>query len=125
MRKSRTAPSLTSLPRAPRDEAKGRARQYIVTMSIRVACLLLMVVVTPYGWYTWLFALAAIVLPYIAVVFANAGDDSTETVIESPQLGITAAPTEPAPPASDEGRPTLRIQETGSTPADPDPGAAR
>ena len=30
-----------------------------------------MVVITPYGWYTWVFGAAAIVLPYIAVVLAN------------------------------------------------------
>ena len=40
-------------------------------MGIRIACFILMVVITPYGWYTWVFGAAAIVLPYIAVVLAN------------------------------------------------------
>lgn len=59
-------------------------RRYALTMTIRVVCFGLMVLVQPYGWYTWVFGIAAAVLPYIAVVFANAGSDSTETTAESP-----------------------------------------
>lgn len=53
-------------------------------MTIRIVCFGLMVFVQPYGWYTWVFGIAAAVLPYIAVVFANAGSDSTEATAESP-----------------------------------------
>lgn len=53
-------------------------------MTIRIVCFVLMVLVQPYGWYTWVFGIAAAVLPYIAVVFANAGSDSTEATAESP-----------------------------------------
>lgn len=94
---------MTSLPRAPRDEAQGRVRQYIITMSIRVLCFLLMFFVQPFGWWTWVFGIAAAVLPYIAVVIANAGGDSTPTNVESPRIELDAAPTAqpsevPAPP---------------------------
>lgn len=67
-------------------------------MSIRVACFVLMVVVTPYGWYTWVFAIGAAVLPYVAVIFANNGASRDET-IESPELQLPAQPT-PKPSAS-------------------------
>ena len=70
-------------------------RRYALTMTIRIVCFGLMFFVQPFGWYTWVFALAAAVLPYIAVVFANAGSDSTETAAESPLREIDA----PAPPA--------------------------
>lgn len=59
-------------------------RRYALTMTIRIVCFVLMVLVQPYGWYTWVFGIAAAVLPYIAVVFANAGSDSTEATAESP-----------------------------------------
>ena len=50
--------SATSLPRAPQDEAGARSRRYLITMGIRIACFILMVVDQPYGWYTWVFASA-------------------------------------------------------------------
>jgi hypothetical protein len=67
-------------------------------MTIRIVCFALMMFVQPYGWYTWIFAAAAAVLPYIAVVFANAGSDSTETIAESPVQQLEApAPVVPEP----------------------------
>ena len=70
-------------------------RRYALTMTIRIICFALMVLVQPYGWYTWVFGIAAAVLPYIAVVFANAGSDSTETTAESPVQEIEAPKPEP------------------------------
>lgn len=85
MKHTRDALSVTSLPQAPHDEASGRVRRYAITMGIRTVCFLLMAFVQPYGWWTWVFGVGAAVLPYIAVVFANAGADSTEVRVESPQ----------------------------------------
>lgn len=90
MKNKRLVPAVTSLPQSPRDEADHRVRRYVVTMTIRFVCFGLMVLVQPYGWYTWVFGIAAAVLPYIAVVFANAGSDSTETAAESPVQQIEA-----------------------------------
>jgi hypothetical protein len=95
-------PAVTSLPQSPKDEADHRVRRYALTMTIRIVCFALMMFVQPYGWYTWVFALAAAVLPYIAVVFANAGSDSTETTSESPVQQLEA-------PAA---TPTLPVDET-------------
>lgn len=91
MRRTKSAPSLTSLPQAPEDETRHRVRQYAMTMTIRIVCFGLMVVVQPYGWYTWVFGIAAAVLPYFAVVIANAGSDQRERVIESPEYAIEAS----------------------------------
>ncbi len=65
-------------------------RRYVLTMTIRIVCFALMVLVQPYGWYTWVFGISAAVLPYIAVVFANAGSDSTEATAESPLQELEA-----------------------------------
>jgi hypothetical protein len=104
-------PAVTSLPQSPRDEADHRVRRYALTMTIRIVCFALMMFVQPYGWYTWVFALAAAVLPYIAVVFANAGSDSTETTAESPVQQLEApapAPTLPVERGSDPDVFTIR-----------------
>jgi hypothetical protein len=62
--------SITSLPRSPQDDRRSRMIQYSVAMTIRTVCLLLCLVVP--GWWRLLPAVGAIVLPYIAVVLANA-----------------------------------------------------
>jgi len=80
-------------------------RRYVLTMSIRIACFALMVLVQPYGWYTWVFGISAAVLPYIAVVFANAGSDSTETGAESPVQELSAPA--PAPIESQPATPPV------------------
>ena len=51
-----------------------------------------MVVITPYGWYTWVFGAAAIFLPYIAVVTANVSQNVRPTAPESPERALPAAP---------------------------------
>ena len=80
-------------------------------MGIRILCFILMVVITPYGWYTWVFGAAAIFLPYIAVVTANVSQNVRPTAPESPERALPAAPAAaPPPPASSP--PTLRIEES-------------
>jgi len=111
VKNKRLVPAVTSLPQSPRDEADHRVRRYALTMTIRIVCFGLMVLVHPYGWYTWVFAIAAAVLPYIAVVFANAGSDSTETTAESPVQQIEA-PQTVEKPAEDVAPPIITIHES-------------
>lgn len=110
MKNSSGPQSATSLPRAPRDEVGARSTRYLLTMGIRIACLLLMVFVTPYGWYTWVFAVGAVFLPYIAVVTANVGQDSRGAAPENPERALPATPEAPGP--SDHASPgVILIQE--------------
>ncbi|HCS61659.1 MAG TPA: DUF3099 domain-containing protein [Microbacterium sp.] len=104
MKHTRRAPAVTSLPQAPQDEATARVRRYWITMGIRMVCFALTVLVTPYGWYTWVFAAAAAVLPYIAVVFANAISPTPTQGAESPTQELTA-PSAPTPSPTDDVRP--------------------
>lgn len=120
--------SATSLPRAPRDEAGARSTRYLITMGIRVACFILMVVVTPYSWYTWIFAAGAVVLPYIAVVGANVGQDGKSTTREEPERALPSVPTV-VPPAG--GPPVIRLEEqrplaprTDDAPRHPSPSSS-
>mgnify|MGYP000898471409 FL=1 len=79
-------------------------------MTVRVACFILMVTITPYGWHTWIFAAGAAILPYLAVVVANVGNGEEVIVAERPSREIEATPAaSPPPPNPDDG--IIRIQE--------------
>src|ERR1700712_4193658 len=61
--------SATSLPPSPDDERRGRMLRYGITMTVRVICVVLLFFV--HGWWLVVPAIGAIILPYVAVVFAN------------------------------------------------------
>lgn len=71
---------------------------YLITMTVRATCFVLMVVITPYGWHTAVLAIGAIVLPYFAVVLANVGKDTRSTRAVNPERALPAAPTASPPP---------------------------
>lgn len=66
----------------------GRARKYMISMAIRTICFVGAVVAT--GWLRWALIAGAVLLPYAAVVIANAGreptrgDDELQMVIHTP-----------------------------------------
>lgn len=66
--------SITAAPKSLKSDLAGRQRRYLISMIIRTVCFLLTVALpSPYRW----FALAgAMLLPYIAVVIANAGRET-------------------------------------------------
>lgn len=87
---------ITSAPVALGDDVAQRMRRYVVQMSIRVACFLGAVVLD--HWTRWILVVAAVILPYTAVLVANAGrprasDPGTGVV----PLGLTAGPSEERP----------------------------
>ncbi|MGM7665943.1 DUF3099 domain-containing protein [Microbacterium sp. A93] len=86
-------------------------RRYAFTMLIRVVCFALTVLVTPYGWYTWVFACAAAFLPYIAVVFANAVSPTAKTAPESPTQQLSAPSVDPDASAEPADPTIITIQE--------------
>ena len=53
------------------DDVSARARRYLVQMTIRVVCFLGAVAID--HWSRWVLLAGAVVLPYVAVVLANAG----------------------------------------------------
>jgi hypothetical protein len=63
--------SITSAPAALSDDVAARTRRYLVQMSIRMVCFAGAVLVD--HWTRWVLLVGAVVLPYIAVVLANAG----------------------------------------------------
>ena len=68
--------TITDAQRALSDEQAGRTRRYLISMGIRTACVLAAIVVP--GWPRWFLIAGAVVLPYLAVVVANAGRENDE-----------------------------------------------
>ena len=73
-RSAEAVPSITSAPEPLAADQSRRERKYLIQMGIRIVCFVAAILVAP-SWLTWVFAAAAIVLPYSAVLIANAGRD--------------------------------------------------
>jgi Flp pilus assembly protein TadB len=53
-----------------------RQRRYLIAMGVRTVCFLMVAVLAVThlgpGWLPWIFVVGAVLLPYVAVVMANA-----------------------------------------------------
>ena len=59
-----------------------RQRRYLIAMGVRTLCFLMVALLAithagP-GWLPWIFVVAAVVLPYVAVVMANAAGTKSD-----------------------------------------------
>ncbi|PWD49539.1 hypothetical protein C8046_01215 [Serinibacter arcticus] len=97
-------PSITSAGRSRDSDISDRAMRYTIMMGIRVACFFAAVFTE--GWLRWTFAVGAVVLPYIAVVLANAGRRKRVDPSSTYLLDTGALPHEPTPPADPRPAPT-------------------
>lgn len=87
------AQSVTSLGISPEDDRRSRIIKYSVAQGIRVVCIVL-AVVGGGNWLTWVAGFGAAILPYVAVVVANAtsggGTSKTAPKAEAPTISISA-----------------------------------
>jgi hypothetical protein len=69
----------------PREELRARERRYLVTMGIRVLCFIGAIVLfsADLKWEAAVAVAGSLVLPWLAVIAANAGP---KPVFESPEL---------------------------------------
>ncbi len=68
---------ITSAPEPLAADQARRMRSYLLQMGIRLVCIFLAVLVP--GPARWFFVAGAVLLPYTAVLMANAGRDRLET----------------------------------------------
>jgi len=61
---------ITDARTAHSDDLRHRQIRYLLSMLVRTACFVAAVVID--SWIRWVFLAAALFLPYIAVVMANA-----------------------------------------------------
>lgn len=66
---------ITTATRSHSADISARQRRYVISMTIRTICFLL-AVVSMGQWFMWVFLVASFVLPYVAVVMANAGSSA-------------------------------------------------
>ena len=62
--------SVTSAATSSTDDQDQRVRRYLTMMGIRVLCFGLVFVTT--GWLRWAAVAGAVLIPYFAVIVANA-----------------------------------------------------
>lgn len=87
-RRHSDAVHITSARTSQSADIRGRQNRYLFSMAVRTVCVVLAVVTT--GYLRWGFIVGAVVLPYIAVVMANAGartdPDGPEPFIDDTRL---------------------------------------
>jgi hypothetical protein len=98
--------SVTGLPASLEEDQAARMRRYLVSMGIRTACFTLAVVALAVLHWTvvgWTLVIGAAILPYIAVVMANATRSPQSTALgpvtpdndTAPQISSRRADEEP------------------------------
>jgi len=75
---------ITGARRGVRDDVDLRTRRYLISMGFRTLCFVLAVLAD--GWLRWVLIAAAIVLPYLSVVFANGGRERPEGLPDSAEV---------------------------------------
>jgi hypothetical protein len=81
--------NVTSVRTPLSKEQKARTRRYLIQMAIRTVCFISAVVAFSFGaplWVVWVLIAGAVVLPYVAVVMANAGRESDPSIMEAAGL---------------------------------------
>ena len=71
MERSPDSVSITNASISHSQDLRARRRRYVISMLIRTACFVGAIVAS--GPLRWVLVVAALFLPYIAVVLANAG----------------------------------------------------
>ena len=67
--------SITNAKTAHSQEIPGRMKKYLISMTIRTACFIGAVLTPPP--VRWFLIAGAVLLPYFAVIVANAGQDQS------------------------------------------------
>jgi hypothetical protein len=65
---------ITSAPKSLSTDQAGRQKRYFISMMIRTLCFILTVILP--SPFRWIALFGAVVLPYFAVVIANAGRET-------------------------------------------------
>jgi hypothetical protein len=89
---------ITTAASSRAEDIAARQRRYVVSMGIRTVCFVAAVVAD--GWLRWVLVVAALLLPYVAVVMANNSDSRADGFelrdgeYDRPELTARAEPEE-------------------------------
>ncbi|HEU5454875.1 MAG TPA: DUF3099 domain-containing protein [Nocardioides sp.] len=90
----RDAVRITTASASRNEEIAGRQRRYVISMTIRTICFVAAILVGG-GWLRWVLVAAALLLPYVAVVMANASHSRSDDLMLRP--GPSTHPELPTP----------------------------
>jgi hypothetical protein len=68
---------ITTAASSRNEDISSRQRRYVVSMGIRTVCFVAAILVGD-GWLRWVLVAAALLLPYVAVVMANATSSKSD-----------------------------------------------
>ncbi|HEY7044623.1 MAG TPA: DUF3099 domain-containing protein [Nocardioidaceae bacterium] len=94
--------SITSARTSHSDDLHRRQVRYLMSMGIRTICFVLAIVTD--GWLRWILVVAALCLPPVAVIIANASDrrrsagPATFVVPDRAAIGTGRTPDDDAQP---------------------------
>ena len=72
-----SAVRITTAPPAAHADIARRQRRYVFSMGLRTVCFVGAILVGP-GWLRWVLVAGAVLLPYVAVVMANAATTKSD-----------------------------------------------
>jgi Protein of unknown function (DUF3099) len=104
------------------EDISNRTRRYVISMGIRTVCF--PIAVFTEGWVRWMFVAAALLVPYFAVILANAGRERVDALPPTPLLNSQLALPPGASPiiAPDDVDGFLRAAGVAPPPPDDRPG---
>lgn len=105
--------AITSVRRALTEDVHDRTVRYLVSMGIRTACVVL-IIILPSPWL-WLAAAGGFLLPPFAVLVANAGrerppEDPAYVDAANARTGLAQLPAPTTAHAPSEGTPASRAE---------------
>ena len=67
---------ITTASSSRHEDIAARQRRYVFSMAVRTACFVAAILTE--GWVRWVLVAAALILPYVAVVMANAASSRSD-----------------------------------------------
>jgi Protein of unknown function (DUF3099) len=68
---------ITTAAASREEDIRKRQRRYVLSMGFRTLCFVTAVIIGE-GWVMWMLIVAALLLPYVAVVMANAASSKSD-----------------------------------------------
>lgn len=93
----RDAVRITTASAGRNADIAKRQKRYLLSMGLRTVCFVAAILVGP-GWLRWVLVAGALVLPYVAVVMANASFSKDDDFLlrdggpSRPELGTAGHP---------------------------------
>ncbi|MCW2784209.1 MAG: hypothetical protein JWP74_726 [Marmoricola sp.] len=78
---------ITRAPENPEEDISRRQRRYLISMGVRTACFIGAVLCFRVPWLCGLLIGASFLLPFVAVVIANAAAPRIEHDLDGPGVG--------------------------------------